>query len=330
MLRSASSSREASGFRSNNRGARIHEFGGTIPPMRHLPAGAALLSLIFTVSGTCRNARVSAADAEPGQAKILVLPFAPLNPTDPRPWVGKSIQRSVAADLTVASPGQVVSAESAAASDTESAIREAKRIGAAFVLLGNFVTAGDDLRVTGQVLDAGTGKAMAAVKATGPAAELFTLEDELTAQIRRRINLTPAPPATRPAQAADESVPPMEPLRVARVGEPEDPYVQAYVDPLNGANSADWRQLDYDYYFGQPGGRPYLVAGFGGLGFGLGVGCNSYGYGASWFSSSAWGGVGGSAGHASSGARGVNPNAGTALAPGVVFHSGATGRAARR
>jgi TolB-like protein len=297
--------------------------------MRHLPAGAALLSLIVTGSGTCRSAAASAADAEPRAGKILVLPFAPLNPADPRPWVGKSIQQSVAADLTAASPGQVISAEKVTATDADSAIREAKRAGAAFVLLGSFVTAGDDLRVTGQVLDAGTGKPVAAVKATGPAAELFTLEDELTAQIRRRVDLTAARPTTRPAQAADESVPPMEPLRVARAGGPEDPYVQTYVDPLNGANSPDRRQLDYDYYFGQPGASPYLVAGFGGLGFGLGVGCTSYGYGAAWVSSSAWGGVGGSAGHASAGARGVNPTAGTALAPGVVFHSSAAGRAAR-
>lgn len=274
-------------------------------------------------------ARASAPDAEPEPAKILVLPFAPLNPTDPRPWVGKSIQQSVAADLTVTSPGRVISPGNVTATDADSAIREAKRAGAAFVLLGSFVTAGDDLRVTGQVLDTATGKPVAAVKATGPAAELFTLEDGLAAQVRRRIDLAPARPTTRPAQAADESVPAMEPLRVARAGEPEDPYVQTYIDPLNGANSPDRRQLDYDYYLGQPGGSPYLVAGFGGLGFGLGVGCNSYGYGACWVSSSAWGGVGGGVGHASSGARGVNPTAGTALAPGVVFHSGASGRASR-
>src|SRR5580765_3577951 len=33
--------------------------------------------------------------------KILILPFAAINPTDPQPWIGKSVQQSLVADLLV-------------------------------------------------------------------------------------------------------------------------------------------------------------------------------------------------------------------------------------
>jgi TolB-like protein len=290
--------------------------------MRHLSAAACLGILSLTVM--VWPAGAEATGATTNGATVLVLPFAPLNPAEAQPWLGKSIQQSLASDLLAAASGRVTSADNAAG-DAAAAVDAARRAGSAYVLFGNFATAGSDLRITGQVFDANTGKAITAIKATGPLSDVFTLEDELTEQIRRRLVLTSSRPTTEPAQAAGESVPPMEPLRVAQAQQPVDPYVQTYVAPLNASASPDRQQLDYNYYLGQPGGSPYLFCGWYGCGLGCGGGFNYYGFGGAWGSSSAWGGVGG----ASHGATGVNPTAGTAIAPGVVFHgtSHASGRA---
>jgi TolB-like protein len=287
-----------------------------MPAMRHL--WAALFAGLVTLIVAWPVSSAAPAEDAGGAAKILVLPFAPINPAEPEPWLGKSIQQSVVADLAVAVPGRVVSTDAAMA-DAAAGVEAAKRAGASYVVRGNFATVGHALRVTGQVLDANTGKPVAAIKATGPTAEVFTLEDELAAQIRRRLVLSPPRAANQAgAAAAGESVPPMEPLRVPQSRQSADPYVQAYITPLDASSSPDRRQLDDDYYFGQPGGSPYLIGGYG-IGLGLRLGSNYYGgFGACWGSSNAWGGrTGGNGWH---GAGGVNPTAGTAIAPGVVFH----------
>lgn len=255
----------------------------------------------------------AAEPATSGKTAVLVLPFAPLNPAEAQPWLGKSIQQSMVSDLMVAAPGRVLSADASAA-DAAAAVEAAKRAGAAYVLFGNFATAGDDLRVTGQVFDANNGKPVTAIKATGRAGDVFSLEDELAAQIRRRLALNPPRPAseTVPAQ---EAIPPMEPLRIAQSPPPADPYVQTYVTPLNPSASPNRQQLDYNYYLGQTASSTYLpICGWYGCGIGgrLGFSC----YGGYWGGGSAWGGFT----HVSHGTNGVNPNAGTPIAPGVVFH----------
>ncbi|HEY2585526.1 MAG TPA: hypothetical protein VGI81_07175 [Tepidisphaeraceae bacterium] len=274
--------------------------------MRQLSAAARLGILALAVIAWARE--VDAAEATANSATVLVLPFAPLNPAETQPWLGKSIQQSVVADLTAAAPGRVLSTDDTAA-DAAAAVDAAKRAGATVVVLGHVATAGNDLRVTGQVFDVSTGKPVTAIKATAPAADVFTLEDELAEQIRRRVALNPPRPAAASTQTTEASIPPMEPLRIAAVQHPADPYVQTFVTPLDPSSSPDRQQLDYNYYLGRTQSSTYFpICGWYGCGIGWGVGF-SY-FGGSW----------GSFTPASHGTNGVNPTAGTPIAPGVVFH----------
>jgi len=71
--------------------------------------------------------------------KILILPFQATNPNDPAAWLGKSIQESMAADLTVAAPDRVIVADQAAPS-LDAAIAMGKQRGARYVVAGGFTT----------------------------------------------------------------------------------------------------------------------------------------------------------------------------------------------
>ena len=132
------------------------------------------------------------------EGKIVVMPFTALNESESQGWVGKSIQQSLLADLTPYAPARLQSSD-AAAKDSAAAVDAGRKEGARYVVIGNFATVGQDLRVTGQVLDVSTGKSLGAMKATGRTSELFALEDALGNQVRRGLGMTeiatqPAPP----------------------------------------------------------------------------------------------------------------------------------------
>jgi TolB-like protein len=196
------------------------------------------------ITSASRGADVAA--AAPADAKVLVLPFSALNQAEYQPWLGRSIQQSVVADLMTAAPGRIISSESPAADDA-TAIDAARKAGAQFVIRGDFASIGGDVRVTGQVLDVSKGKAVTAIKATGPSSNVFAMEDALAAQIRRRLALD-SPASDVPAPAATEP-PPMEALHMP-AQPPADPYAQTYVAPVQGDNPPS--QIEYNYYYSQP------------------------------------------------------------------------------
>ena len=203
------------------------------------------------------------------QGKILVLPFTALNKAESQAWLGRSIQQSLLADLTVVAPARATAADTEV-NDASAAIDVGRRAAATYVVLGAFATVNQELRVTGQLLDVTTGKAVAGLKATGPATDVFRLEDQLAAQIRRALALgppsLPSPAAQGPAVAQSE--PAYGPLRVE--GQlPADEYYQAY------ANPPAQNQYYYNtYYYQNPYSYPaydwggwYPWWGFGGVVF---------------------------------------------------------------
>ena len=110
------------------------------------------------------------------------------------------------------------------ATDATAALDAAHKNGARYVVFGSYASIGNDVRVTGQVLDVNTGKSVSAIKATGRSDQLFTLEDELAAQIRNRLGLNPAPAPTD--QNSVEAQAQMEPLIIQP--QAANPYLQAY------------------------------------------------------------------------------------------------------
>lgn len=226
-----------------------------------------MLGLGFVSLLSMTSAR--AADApDRADGRIVILPFTAINPAEPQPWLGKSIQQSLLADLTIVAPSRVLASD-LEAKDDAGAADNGRKAGAAYVIVGNFATAGQDLRVTGQVLDVASGRAVTAIKATGSVHEVFLMEDELAAQVRRRLQLNPTPVGD--AAGPSQDVPPPSALHVQQ--EPPDAYTRTYVAP-----PAPLSQTEYNYYYSNPYGgytpyygSPYYYGGWGWGGWGWGV-----------------------------------------------------------
>jgi TolB-like protein len=203
----------------------------------------------------------------PSEAKLLVLPFAPLNPSQNQEWLGRSIQQSILADLTAAAPGRLLSAD-VVSPDMHAAADLGRKAGANFVVQGSFITlptaAGEGLRIMGEVVEVEGGHAVTSFKATGLYSEIFRLEDQVANQIRLRMSATgvlssPLPPAPALNPALPPSPEAQAPL--PQVNE----YYQAYATPQSYGDP----QAYYNYYYA----NPYTAGGYGyGYGTGLGFG----------------------------------------------------------
>lgn len=146
--------------------------------------------------------------AEERADKVLVLPFAPANPADSQLWAGRSLQQSLAADLSATGSAQVQSGTTVA-SDMDAALAAGAGAGAKYVVFGSFTTSGSELRVTGQIVDVSRRQSVGSLKVTGPVQDLFKLEDAAGAQARQALAFaandgTPrnAAPASNPDRQA--------------------------------------------------------------------------------------------------------------------------------
>lgn len=114
---------------------------------------------------------------------VLVLPFV-VEAGAGQQWMGKAVQQDLLTDLTQGTHARVLAPASAtAAADPEAAVKAARELGASIVIFGQAQSTGKDVRLTGQVLEVVDSKALAAIKATGPADQLFHLEDALAGQV---------------------------------------------------------------------------------------------------------------------------------------------------
>lgn len=195
--------------------------------------------------------------AAPAQThgKILVLPFNAVNPDDARPWLGKSIQESLIADLTVSAPSRVLSGDETAQTPKQAA-EIARKAGARYVVIGSFTSAQQELRITGQVIDAQTEEPVAGLKVTGNPDQLFHLEDGIAMQLKAQVL-----PDVLAAQQNGLPTQPGPGQYTGLQGEagsmsPSSLYSSNYAYPYTGYPSADENRYYYttpDYYYGGPG-----------------------------------------------------------------------------
>jgi len=221
-----------------------------------------LLGLTFIQMGATR-AGAQAAPASAPAEKILVLPFTGLNPSEYQAWLGRSIQQSLVADLTLAAPTRVSSADTEA-KDAPSAIDAGRKAGARYVVFGSFATADHDLRLTGQVLDVSTGQSVAPLKATGDVHDVFHLEDQIAAEIRQPLALGPVPGAQEPAAIANGPYP-APTTGVTAQPAPSNEYYSTYVNPPGNT-------YYNNYYYSNPYPDYYDSGGWCSPWFGLGFG----------------------------------------------------------
>jgi TolB-like protein len=220
-----------------------------------------LLGLTFIQTGTT-PARAQVAPASGPAEKILVLPFTGLNPSEYQSWLGRSIQQSLLADLTLAAPSRVASAD-VEAKDAAAAIDAGRKAGARYVVFGSFATADHDLRLTGQVLDVSSGQPVAPLKATGDVHDVFHLEDQIAAEIRQPLALGPMPAAQEPVAVANGPYP-APTTGVTVQPPPSNEYYSTYVNPpANNYYNNYYYSNPYPSYYDSGWSYPWYGLGFG-------------------------------------------------------------------
>lgn len=230
----------------------------------------------------------AAAATQPANgATILVLPVeAPAGAADAN--IGRGIQQDIVADLTTMTHGTVIAPPTATpATDEASALAQARQFSAQYVVWVQAQVSGNQLRVTGQVLDVNASRPLAALKATAPANDLFPLEDSLAAQAAKALPPPigiPQPPPTPQTAQAPQAQPGQAPspytTESPQAGSTGEPYVSvspsdaslppyySYTEPPpTYYNYNPYYYYSYPYAYSYPGwwGSPY----WGGVGLGF-------------------------------------------------------------
>lgn len=180
--------------------------------------------------------------------KILVMPFVAVNPNDTNPWVGKSVQQSLVADLTAAAPDRILSTDKTAPT-AEDALKIARDLGARFLVAGGFFSSGSELRITGQVLDVETGQPLVGLKVTGESGQIFHMEDALANQVEAGISRDPRDVTHREAPRPPADVePPPSSTGVRTDGLESPPPAGTYSPYAFGPSANDSYSSDYSRY----------------------------------------------------------------------------------
>lgn len=125
--------------------------------------------------------KTASAASEP--KPVLILPFAP--PSDVKlKDAGRELQQDLANAIAADLRGRVVASPTAApASNADAALAQGRNMNAGAVIFGQVQVNGEEVRLTGQVLDVNSGKSLGTLKQSGPIENLFHLEDALMPQV---------------------------------------------------------------------------------------------------------------------------------------------------
>jgi TolB-like protein len=130
--------------------------------------------------------------------QVLLLPFSPVgdDAVNHYAWVSQAIDESVKANLARnpavqfqgGAPAPVDAKNSTASRDA--ALAEAHQKNAAVLAFGTYQVVGDQLRVSGEVVNVSNGTPVAGIDVTGAVRDLFKVEDAINGQIAQAL---PAP-----------------------------------------------------------------------------------------------------------------------------------------
>jgi TolB-like protein len=229
-----------------------------------------MLALLGVVGFSTVNLPAQTSDpATDSTGTILVFPFE-MAPGATGQWIGRGAQQDLMTDLTQATRSQIKGpAEPFPARDAATALKQAHELNATIVIFGQAQVVDLNVRLTGQVLEAATGRVLGAIKVTGPLTELFPLEDVLAREVFAALPqdlLKPevlqylrdtSGPMQQPAEGPTdplEVAPVPPPVSIAGPGtivyEPETPPYGPTVQPI----SPDYSSLGWN----DPGGfGPY-------------------------------------------------------------------------
>ncbi len=184
----------------------------------------AMLLLLVPMSAQARQAPAPADDT------VAVVAFANITGAAEDEWIGFGIAETITADLaglgTVAVVGndavqaalRGVRVDPGAAVDLSDtpAVQAGRALGARWVVSGGFQRLGQQVRLTARIVDVATAAVRHATTLDGVLADLFDLQDRLSADLRRGLSdprpamaanvpsaAAPAPPMRRPEPPAD-------------------------------------------------------------------------------------------------------------------------------
>ena len=148
------------------------------------------------------------AAAERPPMNVLLLRFDQLDQAAGMQWVGRAVQQSLLAEAVRLRFVQAITPKEEtltnhSTTDQSIAQRMGQESGAEYVIFGSYQTLENELRLTGSILDVGSGKIIGGLKATGAVRDLFGLQDQMAEQMKRQLMNLYAPPATQPAIAAN-------------------------------------------------------------------------------------------------------------------------------
>ena len=179
------------------------------------PAVVASCALMLVVaclvapSATAQRAADLARDTVGGS--IVVLPFRNITGTSRDDWIAVAIAETLTTDLQGADGVEIIDralvadvmratdvAATAAAADGI-VLEVGRRVGARWVVSGGYQRSGDQLRITGRLVDVATGTVVRAAMVDGVIDDLFTLQDRLAAELRLALAAGDGTGATVPA-----------------------------------------------------------------------------------------------------------------------------------
>jgi adenylate cyclase len=132
-----------------------------------------------------RPVRAETRLAAPGKPSIAVLPFQNLSGQPDQDYFGDGISEDIITALSKLRGFFVIARNSTFAykGKTPDVRQVARELGVRYVLEGSVRKSGEQLRVTGQLIDATTGNHIWAERYDRPASEIFAVQDEITASV---------------------------------------------------------------------------------------------------------------------------------------------------
>jgi adenylate cyclase len=174
--------------------ARLKRLKGTLVA---IAAGGAVLSGLIGYWTTYRTVRDAVAPvtvasnlpADAGPLSIVVLPFTNQTGDPQKAYIADGLTSSITADLSRIRDAFIVPVSSAVAyRDKPAPVRQiGQELGVRFVLQGSVLANGNKLRINAQLADAQSGAQKWTETFEGDVADLFALQDQVTARIGNSI-----------------------------------------------------------------------------------------------------------------------------------------------
>ena len=178
----------------------------------------------------------------PGEGCPRFLPFDNISGAPGDDWIGVGIAEALAAELQSPAAFDVIGPELVSAirvpdvDDTGSGehavvLEVGRRLGARWVVHGAYQRLGDQLRITGRLVDVETSTIVRAVKVDGAIDDLFTLQDRLAAELVSGTGMDSGRASGRPGPRAAVADPRPAPSPV--VGDPDPGTVSGIASALS-------------------------------------------------------------------------------------------------